>query len=391
MKHLVLLFSAALLLGATGCDSDVSDSSDADTEVTDTTQSSETTETSDDADESADSDESSDSDETDESATYELTLSVSGSGTTSPVMGSYDYASGDSVEVEAIADEGYEFVGWSGASTSTDTVISLTISADTSLTANFEPSDESTDSAESEEEDETSASSCGDYCNSATPVYPTILEDGGLGNVTVYSTSASSGGACNYGETDVMYYAAMSVHSEPGDYAGQWDGGAICGQCATITTQTSEGEKTTTVRIMDKCPDAYCGIDTGGDAPALLMPDGSGRYDGEWEFVSCDGIEGVFDGDPELHVFAGSNAWWSRIHVRNGLESVSAITWETDDDSGEFSFAVDPENFFEVDMDLMQADEPEIFLTIYYRSGATATVTVSSEELSTSDGSYPLD
>lgn len=351
--------------------------------------------------ETAESEETTDEEST-EVDSYELTISVSGYGSTSPIMGTYDYEDGEVVEVEAIPDDGYEFTGWSGALTSSNTTISITISSDLTLVASFEAievteeegSEETTDeeTADSTDSSEsTESSDCGDYCNSATPVYPTIFEDGGTGNVTVYSTSASSGGACNYGDTDVMYYAAINVHSEPGDYAGQWDGGAICGQCAKITTQTSEGEKTVVARIMDKCPDAYCGIDTGGDAPALLMPDGSGRYDGEWEFVSCDGYDDVFDGDPELHVFAGSNAWWSRIHVRNGLESVSSIAWEIDDETGEFDFAEDPENFFEVPTDILQMGADEINITINYRSGDTATVTVSSDDLGTSDGSYTLD
>ncbi|MEJ2427227.1 MAG: hypothetical protein P8101_22920 [Candidatus Thiodiazotropha sp.] len=42
----------------------------------------------------------------------------------------------------------------------------------------------------------------------------------------MYSTSPSSGGACNYGTTAVNYYAAINVNLFLGDAAGQWP---VCG------------------------------------------------------------------------------------------------------------------------------------------------------------------
>lgn len=44
-----------------------------------------------------------------------------------------------SIPVEAIANPGYTFVGWSGASSSSSNSISITLTGDTTLTANFQP------------------------------------------------------------------------------------------------------------------------------------------------------------------------------------------------------------------------------------------------------------
>lgn len=235
---------------------------------------------------------------------------------------------------------------------------------------------------------------CPGACNAATPVYPTITEDGGSGNITMYTTGASSGGACNYGTTDVMYFAASNVNIEPGDGLGNWQGGSICGQCAEITTLTSQGLKKVVVRIMDKCPDGHCGMDLGGEAPALVMPDGYGRYDGQWRFVSCDGHPEVSDGPPTLDVLAGSNLWWSRVHVRNGSMAVDTIEWQSDDGSskGRFPFAKDPENAFEVPVnEVLQSPSSFFRITVYYRDGSTAEVTLSPIELSIAGASYALD
>jgi hypothetical protein len=157
---------------------------------------------------------------------------------------------------------------------------------------------------------------CPGICNAATPSYPQVQTDSGDGNVTMYDTAPSSGGACNYGTTSILYYAAMSVNVQPGDRKGQWQNGRICGQCVEVTALTSQGPQSVIVRITDKCPDSYCGIDLGGLAPAAIMLDGFGRYDGTWGFVSCTGHPEVSDGSPSLFVFAGSNAFWSRVQTQ---------------------------------------------------------------------------
>lgn len=236
-------------------------------------------------------------------------------------------------------------------------------------------------------------SQCSGVCNSATPVYPTVTEDSGIGNVTMYTTEASNGGACNYGTTGVMYFAAMSVNVVPGDAKGQWQGGAICGQCVEVTAITSQGPQKVVVRIMDKCPDGDCGIDLGGAAPAEVMLDGFGRYDGSWQFVSCEGHPEVFDGPASLHVLEGSNQWWSRVHVRNGNTAVKTIAWETSSgNGGTFSRARDPENSYEVPQnDVLQSGASSIRITVTYTDGNTATVTLTPQELGASNTSYPFD
>ncbi len=235
---------------------------------------------------------------------------------------------------------------------------------------------------------------CSGACNSATPVYPTVDDNGGLGNVTMYTTEASDGGACNYGTTNVMYFAAMSVNVVPGDGMSHWQGGSICGQCAEVTAVTSQGPKKVVVRIMDKCPDGDCGIDLGGAAPAKVMVDGFGRYDGSWRLVSCDGHPEVSDGPPTLDVINGSNEWWSRVHVRNGSGAVDSITWVSVDGSarGSFPFATNPENAYEVPQnEVLQSGLAGVQITVHYRDGGNAAVTLSPSQLGVSGASYPLD
>jgi len=87
----------------------------------------------------------------------------------------------------------------------------------------------------------------------------------------MYTTEASNGGACNYGATKVMYFVAVNVNVAPGDGQGQWQGGRNCGQCVEVTALTTQGPQSVVVRIMDKCPDGYCGMDLGGAAAGAVM------------------------------------------------------------------------------------------------------------------------
>jgi uncharacterized repeat protein (TIGR02543 family) len=310
---------------------------------------------------------------------YALTIAVSGNGSTSPVAGSYTYASGSTVRVTATPASGATFTGWSGAATGIANPATITLSENKSLTANFSGGGSGL------------PGSCTGACNAATPVYPTLQSDGGLGNVTMYSTSASSGGACNYGATNVLYYAAMSVNVQPGDGKGQWQGGRVCGQCAEVTALTSRGPKSVVVRIMDKCPDAYCGIDLGGSAPAKIMLDGSGRYQGQWKFVSCSGHPEVSDGAPSLAVVSGSNPWWSRVRVRNPATAVEAIEWKSATASGSFPFATDPENAFEVPVnEVLQSRSASLQITVRYADGTSAAVQLTPAQLGAGNSSYAL-
>jgi endoglucanase len=312
---------------------------------------------------------------------YTLTIAVSGNGTTTPPAGTHVYAAGSSLSVTATPDTGATFAGWSGAVTGSANPVDVSMDGNKRLSANFSGGDGGL------------PDECTAACNSATPVIPTLLGDGGLGNVTMYGTASSSGGACNFGSTSVMYYAAINVNLTPGDAAGQWQGGKICGQCAEVTALTSQGPKTVVVRIMDKCPDGNCGIDLGGAAPAVVMRDGSGRYAGKWRFVSCDGHPEVSDGSPSLHVLQGSNAWWSRVQVRNGRTAVGTIEWRDAAGSatGFLPFASNPENTFEVPTaEVLQSGMSSLLIKVHYVDGTTATVTLTPAELATPSSSYPL-
>ncbi len=233
---------------------------------------------------------------------------------------------------------------------------------------------------------------CPGICNAVTPSYPSVEVNGGTGNVTMYSTAPSSGGACNYGATNVLYYAAMSVNVQPGDGDGQWQGGRICGQCVNVTALTAQGPQSVVVRIMDKCPDGFCGIDLGGLAPAAIMLDGSGRYDGTWTFVSCKGHPEVSDGVPSLFVLAGSNAFWSRVQVRNPPAAVASIAWQdvAGAAQGSFPYASDPENSFEVPTAALQSTAAEISIAVTYTDGSSAMVQVAPAELAAPNTAYPL-
>jgi hypothetical protein len=233
---------------------------------------------------------------------------------------------------------------------------------------------------------------CVGVCNANTPSYPVVEASGGSGDITVYSTAPSSGGACNYGSTGVRYYAAANVNVAPGDGHGQWQGGRLCGQCAEVTALTSQGPRSAVVRIMDKCADTFCGMDLGGQAPLVIMADGFGRYDGRWQFVSCAGHPEVSDGPPTLYVVAGSSAWWSRVQVRNPTWAVDAIAWrsETGADGGEFPYAMDPENTFEVPAAVLGSASPSLRLTVTYRDGSIAGASLSPRQLAAAEASYPL-
>ncbi len=67
---------------------------------------------------------------------YTLTTNVSGNGTINPSGGSYD--AGTVVNLEAIPDSGWKFIGWSGALTGTTNPADLTMDGNKSVTAEFE-------------------------------------------------------------------------------------------------------------------------------------------------------------------------------------------------------------------------------------------------------------
>ena len=230
---------------------------------------------------------------------------------------------------------------------------------------------------------------CSGICNAVTPSYPTVEPAAGQGNITMYTTEASNGGACNYGATQVLYFAAVNVNVAPGDGLGQWQGGRLCGQCVEVTALTTQGPQSVVVRIMDKCPDGYCGIDLGGTAPAAIMRDGFGRYDGSWRFVSCAGHPEVSDGPTRLCVSSGANAYWSRVQVRNPPGAVESIAWQgSQGASGTFPYASDPENTFEVPSSVLQSTGASITITARFSDGSAVTVALGPGQLALENTSY---
>ena len=69
--------------------------------------------------------------------TYALTISVVGNGTTSPVAGTYNYASGMAVQITATPSAGWVFSHWSGDANGTSNPINTTMSSNKNVTANF--------------------------------------------------------------------------------------------------------------------------------------------------------------------------------------------------------------------------------------------------------------
>ena len=210
-------------------------------------------------------------------------------------------------------------------------------------------------------------------CDSYTAADPELTENGGKGSVTTYGSvtakETSLGGACNYGQTNIQYYAAIHVNVSPGDDKGPWDGGAACGGCVHVRARTPEGWKEVTVRITDRCPDANCGVDLGGAPAADIMGNRVGRYSGEWGFVSCEGVDGVWGDSTSLWVKEGASEFWSIIQVRNPKDMVKSITILGEGgESRELEMVVGTENFWTVPQAVLQTDS-RYRVVVKYRTG----------------------
>ncbi len=210
-------------------------------------------------------------------------------------------------------------------------------------------------------------------CDSFTAADPELTENGGKGSVTTYGSvtakETSLGGACNYGQTNIQYYAAIHVNVSPGDDKGPWDGGAACGGCVHVRARTPEGWKEVTVRITDRCPDANCGVDLGGAPAADIMGNRVGRYSGEWEFVSCEGVDGVWGDSTSIWVKEGASEFWSIIQVRNPKDMVKSIMILGEGgESRELEMVVGTENFWTVPQAVLQTDS-RYRVVVKYRSG----------------------
>jgi expansin (peptidoglycan-binding protein) len=211
-------------------------------------------------------------------------------------------------------------------------------------------------------------------CDSYTATDPVLVENGGKGSVTTYGSvtakETSLGGACNYGQTNIQYYAAIHVNVSPGDDKGPWDGGAACGGCVHVKAKTPDGWKEVTVRITDRCPDANCGVDLGGAPASDIMGNLVGRYYGEWEFVSCEGVKGVWGDSTSIWVKEGASTFWSIIQVRNPKDMVKKIEIRGVDgaDAHTLEMVVGTENFWTVPPEILQSNKNYRVL-VSYRSG----------------------
>lgn len=232
-------------------------------------------------------------------------------------------------------------------------------------------------------------------CDSFTAADPELTEKGGKGSVTVYGSTVvketSLGGACNYGQTNIQYYAAIHVNVSPGDDKGPWDDGLACGGCVHVKARTPDGWKEVTVRITDKCPDANCGVDLGG-APAYdIMGNREGRYSGEWEFVSCEGVDGVWGDSTSIWVKDGASAYWSIIQVRNPKDMVKTISIYGVDtrDFYELEMVVGTENFWTVPQAVLQTDN-RYRVVVKYRTGTDDEWHIKGSELAVGEANLYL-
>ncbi|HEX2957590.1 MAG TPA: hypothetical protein VHO70_12210 [Chitinispirillaceae bacterium] len=227
-----------------------------------------------------------------------------------------------------------------------------------------------------------------------TPGIPVYTDKGGIGDVTTYGSVSnpeySQGGACNYGSTKIRYYAAINVNQLPGDKKGDWQDGQICGRCARVRVRAATGEeRTTVVRIMDKCPDDNCGIDLGGAPAAIIMNSQAGRYSGEWEWVTCEDGDSVSDGPPSLYVKTGSNEWWSLVQTRNGpgsalqmrVKKAESTDWQV------LKWATEAENFFRLPVELIQ-DTGDWEIEVDWSTGTKSSLKIAGKKLSLEDSVY---
>ena len=263
---------------------------------------------------------------------------------------------------------------------------SAKISASSSSVKSESSSSEKLAASSSAKPAESSDSGVCTNCDSYTAADPTLVENGGKGSVTTYGSvtakETSLGGACNYGQTNIQYYAAIHVNVSPGDDKGPWDGGMACGGCVHVKAKTPEGWKEVTVRITDRCPDANCGVDLGGAPASDIMGNLVGRYYGEWEFVSCEGVEGVWGDSTSIWVKEGASTYWSIIQVRNPKDAVRKIVFnELDGDkSYTLEFVVGTENFWTVPQEILQSNK-KYSVVVTYRSGTDDEWILESSEL----------
>lgn len=255
---------------------------------------------------------------------------------------------------------------------------------------------------ETETETETDEGLCTDpyLCSAFTPDNPVIGEDVSRGSVTTYGSpdhpENSVGGACNYGQTGIRYYAAIHVHvsAADSDFLGPWKDGHACGGCMHVRTRTADGWLDSFARITDRCADEFCGIDLGGAPAADVMPLGPGRYEGEWWWESCEGHPEVFDGPTALYVKDGSNDFWALVQVRNPLSQISGLFYATGENPDPSAFvamewAIEAENFYRVPPEMLQ-DDGLFTIRIDYAMAESQTVVVKGTDLAVAEASITI-
>ena len=296
----------------------------------------------------------------------------------SPAEGSCGSVESSSSEAAEISSSAMSLATVSSAFESSSSVVgnsssSEESSASVALSVEAESSSEKAESSASEPPASSDDGKCA-ACDSYTAADPVLTENGGKGSVTTYGSitakETSLGGACNYGQTNIQYYAAIHVNVSPGDDKGPWQGGAACGGCVRVKAKTPDGWKTVTVRITDRCPDANCGVDLGGAPASDIMGISVGRYYGEWEFVSCEGVEGVWGDSTSLWVKEGASEFWSIVQVRNPKDMVKAIKIYGIDtrDFYELEMVVGTENFWTVPVQVLKTDN-RYRVVVSYRTG----------------------
>ena len=232
----------------------------------------------------------------------------------------------------------------SGKQSSSSKKVAMSSESAPESSSGVSPASSSSKSAPASSDDDDGDDGKCTACDSYTAADPELTENGGKGSVTTYGSitakETSLGGACNYGQTNIQYYAAIHVNVSPGDNKGPWQGGLACGGCVRVKAKTPDGWKKVTVRITDRCPDADCGVDLGGAPASDIMGIQVGRYYGEWEFVSCEGVDGVWGDSTSLWVKEGASEFWSIIQVRNPKDMVKSIA----------IYGVDTRDFYELEM-----------------------------------------
>ena len=154
-----------------------------------------------------------------QTTTYGLTISVNGSGSTSPAASTttYSFYNGTVVPVSATAANGYHFSGWSGALSGTTNPSTVTVTSAQNLTANFE--------------------------QESSPTYNLTMAISPAGA----GTTSPAAGAHSYSAGTNVPIQATAAN---GYTFVNWTGSTIANPNAASTTVTADQNKTITANFM---------------------------------------------------------------------------------------------------------------------------------------------